>query len=167
MRSSSIAEPYLHRGRDLVALRVDDVAPNGYAFDRANVRQRKTGRPIRFELTETPRQALDDDLRGSDRRPGAYLFPGRRDQDRPLTTRQYARLVSRWVVGIGLDPPHVRHAFHAPNQSDAHLALASLPFDDGRRVGESCTGAGKRPNGVVGPAVPRLMGWAQHRIQPA
>ena len=71
------------RGGDLVALRVDDVAPNGYAIDRANVRQRKTGRPVRFELTETTRQALDDDLRGSDRRPGAYLFRGRRDQDRP------------------------------------------------------------------------------------
>jgi hypothetical protein len=29
------------RGCDLVALRVDDVAPNGYAVDRATVRQRK------------------------------------------------------------------------------------------------------------------------------
>ena len=46
------------RGCDLVALRVDDVAPNGYAIDRANVRQRKTGRPVRFELTEVTRQAL-------------------------------------------------------------------------------------------------------------
>jgi hypothetical protein len=34
---------------DLVALRVDDVAPQGYAIDRANARQRKTGRPVRFE----------------------------------------------------------------------------------------------------------------------
>src|SRR5262245_34247847 len=38
------------RGCDLVALRVDDVAPNGYAVDRATVRQSKTGRPVRFEL---------------------------------------------------------------------------------------------------------------------
>jgi len=30
------------RGCDLVALRVDDVAPNGHAIDRATVRQRKT-----------------------------------------------------------------------------------------------------------------------------
>jgi len=44
------------RGCDLVALRVDDVAPNGYAIDRATVRQRKTGRPVRFELTELTRQ---------------------------------------------------------------------------------------------------------------
>ena len=71
------------RGCDLVALRVDDVAPNGYAIDRANVRQRKTGRPVRFELTEPTRQALDDYLRVADRKPGEYLFPGRRNSDGP------------------------------------------------------------------------------------
>src|ERR1700733_5258536 len=37
---------------DVVAVKVDDVAPNGYAIDRATVRQRKTGRPVRFELRE-------------------------------------------------------------------------------------------------------------------
>ena len=58
------------RGCDLVALRVDDVAPNGYAIDRANVRQSKTGRPVRFELTDVTRQALDDYLRISGRKPG-------------------------------------------------------------------------------------------------
>ena len=60
------------RGCDLVALRVDDVAPNGYADDRATVRQRKTGRPVRFELTETTRQALDDYLRFAGRTPGDH-----------------------------------------------------------------------------------------------
>ena len=67
---------------------VDDVAPNGYAIDRANVRQRKTGKPVRFELTEPTRQALDDYLRGGERQPAEYLFPGPRDPGRPLTTRQ-------------------------------------------------------------------------------
>jgi integrase len=87
------------RGCDLVALRVDDVAPNGYAIDRATVRQRKTGRPVRFELTELTRQALDDYLRITGLKGGAHLFPGRRGPDRSLTTRQYARLVSDWVSG--------------------------------------------------------------------
>ena len=63
------------RGSDLVALRVDDVAPNGYAIDRATVRQRKTGRPVSFELTELTRQALDDYLRITGRKSGDYLFP--------------------------------------------------------------------------------------------
>jgi hypothetical protein len=40
------------RACDVVALKVEDVAPNGYAADRATVRQRKTGQPVRFELTE-------------------------------------------------------------------------------------------------------------------
>src|SRR5256885_14252097 len=39
------------RGCDVVVLRVEDVAPNGYCADRATVRQRKTERPVRFELT--------------------------------------------------------------------------------------------------------------------
>ena len=37
---------------------MDDVAPKGYAVDRATIRQRKTGRSVRFELTEVTRQAL-------------------------------------------------------------------------------------------------------------
>ena len=43
------------RGCDIVAVRVDDVAPSGYAMDRATIRQRKTGRPVRFELTDQAR----------------------------------------------------------------------------------------------------------------
>jgi hypothetical protein len=41
------------RGCDVVALKVDDIAPSGYAADRASVRQKKTGRPVKFELTES------------------------------------------------------------------------------------------------------------------
>jgi integrase len=66
------------RGCDLVALRVDDVAPYGYAIDRANVRQRKTGRAVRFELTEQKRESLDAYLRGSSRKPGAGSVSGPR-----------------------------------------------------------------------------------------
>ena len=66
------------RGCDLVALRVDDVAPNGYAVDCANIRQRKTGRPVRFELSEVTRQVVDDYLRATGRNAGQCRFPGRR-----------------------------------------------------------------------------------------
>ena len=64
------------RGCDVVAVTVDDIAPNGYAVDRATVRQRKTGRPVRFELTEQTRQAIDDYLRVSRKKPGEFLFKG-------------------------------------------------------------------------------------------
>jgi integrase len=80
------------RGCDVVAVRVDDVAPNGYTLDRATVRQKKTGRPVRFELTDQARQAIDEHLRKTCRQPGEFLFAGR-GGGRCLTARQYARLV--------------------------------------------------------------------------
>jgi len=92
------------RGCDVTALRVEDIAPNGYAIDRATVRQKKTGRPVKFELTDQTRQAVDDYLKATGKRPGEFLFTGRRGIGQCMTTRQYARLVSGWLTSIGLDP---------------------------------------------------------------
>jgi integrase len=92
------------RGCDVVALRVEDVAPGGYAVDRATVRQKKTGRPVKFELTDQTREAVDIYLRATGKKPGQFLFTGRRGPARNITTRQYARLLSHWIAGIGLDP---------------------------------------------------------------
>lgn len=90
------------RACDLVRLRIEDVAPHGYAVQRATVQQSKTGRPVRFEITEQSRDAVDAYLAAAGRKPGPWLFPGRRG--RPLTTRQYARLPDHWLAGIGLEP---------------------------------------------------------------
>src|ERR1700730_4932738 len=92
------------RGCDVVAIRVEDVAVSGYTADRATVRQKKNGRPVRFELSEQPRQAVDDYLKAANKRPGEFLFTGRRGPNRNMTTRQYARLVSEWIGSVGLDP---------------------------------------------------------------
>jgi integrase len=91
------------RGCDVVAIRVEDVAAGGYTADRATVRQKKTGRPVRFELSEQTRQAIDDYLRAANKRPGEFLFTGRRGANASMTTRQYARLVSEWISSVGLD----------------------------------------------------------------
>ena len=91
------------RGCDVVALKVDDIAPRGYALDRATVRQKKTGIPVRFEITEQTRQAVDDYLRASGKKPGEFLFGGSRRLRQCMSTRQYARLVSDWIRSIGLD----------------------------------------------------------------
>ncbi len=92
------------RGCDVVVIRVEDVAAGGYTADRATVRQKKTGRPVRFELSEQTRQAIDDYLKATNKRPGEFLFTGRRDPQTNMTTRQYARLVSEWIRSAGLDP---------------------------------------------------------------
>src|SRR5713226_46508 len=71
---------------------------------RGSVRQRKTGQPVRFEMTEQTREAIDCYIGAANKKPGEYLFGGRRGRDRPITTRQYARLVCQWIASIGLDP---------------------------------------------------------------
>ena len=91
------------RGCDVVALKVEDIAPNGYAIERATVRQRKTARPVKFELTDQTRQAVDDYLRAAGKKPDEFLFTSRRGIGRCMTARQYARLVSEWIASIGLD----------------------------------------------------------------
>jgi hypothetical protein len=46
------------RGCDVVAIRVEDVAASGYTADRATVQQKKTGRPVRFELSRRARPSM-------------------------------------------------------------------------------------------------------------
>ena len=92
------------RGCDLVALKVDDVALGGATRDRATIRQQKTGRPVQFEITEQTRQSVDAWIKAAGKHAGDYLFTGRGDNKKPLTTRQYARLVAGWIRSIDLDP---------------------------------------------------------------
>ena len=67
------------------------------------MRQKKTGRPVRFELSEQTRQAIDAYLNAASKKSGEFLFTRRRSAEQAMTTRQYARLVSDWITGIGLD----------------------------------------------------------------
>jgi len=92
------------RGCDLVAMRVDDVLLSGRVRPRASVMQKKTGRPVQFEITEQTRDTVLQWIKQGSRKPGDYLFPGRVGKDKPLTTRHYARLVDGWISSIGLDP---------------------------------------------------------------
>src|SRR5262249_19722901 len=92
------------RGCDLVSLKVEDVAPSGYTVDRTTVRQKKTGRSVKFELTEHTRQSVDDYLRAYGKKPGEFIFTQKRAFEQRMTTRQYGRLVSEWIAEIGLDP---------------------------------------------------------------
>jgi integrase len=51
------------------------------------VRQKKTGRPVKFELTDQTRQAVDDYVKTAGKRSGDFLFTGRRGDGRCITTR--------------------------------------------------------------------------------
>ena len=107
------------RGCDLIALRIEDVAPHGYAAERSTVRQKKTGRPVQFEMTEQTRQSIDAYLALIGKKQAGYLFVGRRGPDRCMTTRQYSRLVSEWLTSTGLDP--LKFATHSLRRTKATL----------------------------------------------
>jgi integrase len=79
------------RGCDLVRLRIDDVFAGGRVRDRATVIQKKTGRPVQFEITEQTRAAIGEWFTALDTRKGRYLFPSRFRGKPHLSTRQYAR----------------------------------------------------------------------------
>ena len=91
------------RGCDLVRLQVNDVCVGGRVRDRATVIQRKTGRPVQFEITEQTRAAIRDWVANSVPGNGQYLFPSRFHDQPHISTRQYARIVHRWVDRAGLD----------------------------------------------------------------
>jgi integrase len=91
------------RGCDLVRLQVDDVHAGGRVRDRTTVIQKKTGRPVQFEITEQTRAAIESWLPDVAGKKGRYLFPSRFRAQAHLSTRQYARIVHAWVESAGLD----------------------------------------------------------------
>jgi site-specific recombinase XerC len=91
--------------------KVDDVAMSGRVRSRAIVIQKKTGRPVQFEITEQTRDTVARWIDASGLRHGGFLFPSRICAGRPIRTRQYARLVSRWISSLGLDP--ARYGTHS------------------------------------------------------
>ena len=70
------------RGCDLVRLQVEDVCAGGRVRDRATVIQKKTGRPVQFEITEQTRAAIQAWLPKVAARDGKYLFPAAFGPDR-------------------------------------------------------------------------------------
>jgi integrase len=92
------------RGCDLVGLRVHDVAQGSHVAARAIVMQRKTQRPVQFELTEQTRDAVAAWIAAADLKHEQFLIPSRVSASPHLSTRQYSRIVGAWVRSIGLDP---------------------------------------------------------------
>jgi integrase len=92
------------RGCDIVKVRIGDLVSGGRVRSRATIIQRKTGRPVQFELLEPARTSLRAWLECRGGALDDYAFPSRADHAAHISTRQYARLVDEWVTGIGLRP---------------------------------------------------------------
>ena len=91
------------RGCDLVSLKVEDVAAGGEVRSRGAIMQKKTGRPVQFEITENTRKSIEDLLRHSNVGSDNFVFQSRVRKSAHLSTRQYARIVGGWVQSIGLN----------------------------------------------------------------
>jgi site-specific recombinase XerC len=92
------------RGCDLVGLRVRDVVQGSHVAPRAIVMQRKTQRPVQFEITEQTRDAVAAWIAMAHLKPDQFLFPSRVTKSPHLSTRQYSRIVRSWAGSMGLDP---------------------------------------------------------------
>jgi integrase len=92
------------RACDLMQLRVRDVCHGQCMASRALILQQKTGRPVRFEITEPARAAVSAWISHSKLKAEDYLFPSRIHASPHLSTRQYARIVDSWVLQLGLNP---------------------------------------------------------------
>jgi integrase len=90
------------RASDLVRLEVEDVCSGPIVRDRAVIIQFKTGRPVQFEITEVMRQSIER-LIAVQSLSNGYLFRSRAQGQSHISSRQYARIVHRWVSSIGLD----------------------------------------------------------------
>jgi len=96
------------RGCDLVSLKVRDVYQGSVVASPAIVMQRKTQRPVQFEITEATRESLAAWVARHDLRSASFLFPGRA-KDAHLSRRQYSRIVKGWAACIGLDQSRYAH----------------------------------------------------------
>jgi integrase len=107
------------RSCDLVALRVSDIVTGDRVRERAVIVQQKTGRPVQFELTEQTRESTQAWITQHSLDDSGYLFPSRVHGRLHLSTRQYARIVNRWVESIGLDPR--KYGTHSMRRTKAAL----------------------------------------------
>jgi integrase len=95
------------------------------------VRQKKTGVPVRFEVTEQTRQAVDDYIRAADRKPGDYLFAAPRRPGHGLSTRQYARLIYRRTGNL-----RAVQLLLGPSKIESTVRYLGIEVDDALAIAE-------------------------------
>ncbi len=92
------------RGCNLVRMTVRDVYAAGSVRERTSIMQSKTGKPVRFEISETSRQSLQRWIDEPDKTGAELLWPSRIHGSPYLSARQYARMMRAWVTCMGLEP---------------------------------------------------------------
>ena len=129
----------------------DEVPPTDAQVHGATLRQRKTLRSRRFELTEITADArcLSAGVRAESRQ---CWFPGQRP-DEPWSTRQYLRLISAWISDIGSMALRMVH-FMRRNQAPwiyHHAGNYPRPYSAHPRMGHM-SALTRRQLSLIGPS---------------
>lgn len=107
------------RACDLVKLAVHDVMSGGEILKRSSITQKKTHRPVQFEITAPTRKSLEVWIKKADLSHSDYLFPSRVHRGEHISTRQYGRFVKDWVAMIGL--PSSEYGTHSMRRTKASM----------------------------------------------
>ena len=107
------------RSCDLVKLKVSDVSSLGSISSRTMVLQQKTQMPVQFEITPGTRDSLQAHILDAHLTSVDYLFKSRLSRSEHISTRQYARVLKKWISCIGLDP--TVYATHSMRRTKASL----------------------------------------------
>ncbi len=128
------------RGCDLIALRVRDVFAAGRNKERASMIQSKTGKLVRFEITETIRLSLERWITTPEMIGLEFLWPSRIPRSPHVSTSQCARIVRGWVASLGLEPSGYgtircagpRRRKSSRNRLTSGRSTATRAFQDGQ-----------------------------------
>lgn len=82
---------------------VPDAVNSGCSANRAIVQQKKTGRPLQFEIIAPTREAAEAWMHEAHLHDDHFPFLSRIHNSPHICTRQYARMLRGWLKDIGLD----------------------------------------------------------------
>lgn len=75
--------------------------------------------PVQFEITAGTRDSLQAQISNAKLRMDDYLFKSRLSRSDHISTRQYSRVLKKWIADIGLDP--TVYATHSMRRTKASL----------------------------------------------
>ncbi|MHB1642535.1 MAG: tyrosine-type recombinase/integrase [Acidithiobacillus sp.] len=107
------------RGCDLVGLHVSDIAHGHTVMTAPSCSSKKLRGPSNLRSPGKTREALTTWIAHAKLKDDQFLFPSRKHALPHLSTWQYARVVERWVISIGLDPS--AYGTHAMRRTKATL----------------------------------------------
>jgi hypothetical protein len=141
------------RGCNLVSLKVRDVCHGNQVASRAVVMQRKTQRPVQFEITQVTRDSVQKWIKQAELTSEDFLFPSRIHDSPHRGTRQYARILESWVGELGLDPAdYGTHSMRRTKALSRTTASASIQPCSARLASNSAS-----PRSSRGPTGPKPM----------